>query len=314
MKTNNERENINKSVRIGTEKDNGKDSSVTVIGLGPMGRAIASVYLDNDYRVTVWNRTSSKADELLAKGATKAPTVKEAVASNKLIIISLTDYNAMYAILEPISEYLSGKVIVNLSSDTPDKVREASKWLAERNARHLTGGVLASPPGIGNTTESVTLYSGPREIFESQKKFLDVLTGTDYKGEDAGLAMLYYQIQIDVFWTTMLSYLHAVAIAGANGITAEQFLPYISDTLSSLPKLLEFYTYRIDTGKHHGDVEKLAMGLASVEHVVQTSKEAGIDPSLPTAVLEVFKRGVAKGHAGDSFTSLIEMFKESVVK
>ena len=121
--------------------------------------------------------------------------------------------------------------------------------------------------------------------------------------------MLYYQIQIDVFWTAMLSYLHALAVAGANGITAEQFLPYVSDTLSSLPMLLEFYTSRIDAGKHQGDVEKLAMGMASIEHVVQTSKEAGIDASLPAAVLEVFKRGVDNGHANDSFTSLIEMFK-----
>ena len=77
----------------------------------------------------------------------------------------------MYAILEPISEQLSGKVIVNLSSETPEKVREASKWLADRNARHLTGGVLASPPGIGNT-EFVTLYSGPKDIFEAHKNTL----------------------------------------------------------------------------------------------------------------------------------------------
>ncbi len=92
----------------------------------------------------------------------------------------------------------------------------------------------------------------------------------------------------------MLSHLHALAVAEANGITAEQFLPYVSDMLSTLPKLLHFYTPLIDAGKHHGDVEKLAMGLASVEHVVQTSKEAGIDTSLPAAVLNIFKHGSCK--------------------
>nr|WP_245600157.1 hypothetical protein [Paenibacillus harenae] len=51
------------------------------------------------------------------------------------------------------------------------------------------------------------------------------------------------------------------------------------------------------------------MGLASIEHVVHTSKEAGVDTSLPTAVLDIFKRGTASGHADDSFTSLIEIFK-----
>jgi 3-hydroxyisobutyrate dehydrogenase-like beta-hydroxyacid dehydrogenase len=53
--------------------------------------------------------------------------------------------------------------------------------------------------------------------------------------------------------------------------------------------------------------------VASVEHVVHTTKDAGIDTSLPAAVLEVFKRGMANGHAGDSFTSLIESFKKDAM-
>lgn len=106
----------------------------------------------------------------------------------------------------------------------------------------------------------------------------------------------------------MVSYLHAVAVARANGITAEQLLPYVSDILSTMPQLLELYAPRIDDGTHTGDVENLSMGLASVEHVVQTSNEAGIDASLPAAVLDVLKRGVARGRAGDSFSSLIDMF------
>ncbi|XEC92509.1 NAD(P)-dependent oxidoreductase [Paenibacillus tarimensis] len=294
----------------GDVKAGGNRSSVTVIGLGPMGKAMVIAFLNRGYKVTVWNRTSSKVDELVTKGAIRASSVNEALASNELVILSLTDYDAMYAILESVSEKLYGKVIVNLSSGTPEKVREAAKWLTEHRAWHLTGGVLASPSEIGNR-ESITLYSGPSDIFEVHRKTLEVLTGIDYKGEDPGLAMLYYQIQIDVFWTAMLSYLHALAVASANGITAEQFLPYVSEILYTLPKLLEFYTPRIDTGMYHGDVEKLAMGLASIKHVVHTSKEAGVDTSLPTAVLDVFKRGIASGRADESFTSLIEIFKQS---
>lgn len=300
------------SKSVGDGKASGNRSPVTIIGLGPMGKTMAGVFLDRGHEVTVWNRTASKADELVAKGVIRASTINEALAANELIILSLTDYDAMYAILEPASEILSGKVLVNLSSDSPKKVREASMWLAERGAWHLTGGVLASPSGIGNK-ESVTLYSGPREVFEAQKNILEVLTSTDYKGEDPGLAMLYYQIQIDVFWTAMLSYLHAVAVARVNGITAEQFLPYVSDILSSLPKVLEFYTPRLDAGEHPGDVDRLAMGFASVEHVFHTTKEAGVDTSLPSAVLEIFKRGMINGHSEDSFTSLIEIFMKSEI-
>ncbi|WP_275983437.1 NAD(P)-dependent oxidoreductase [Paenibacillus hamazuiensis] len=284
-------------------------SPVTIIGLGPMGQTMAAVFLDRGFEVTVWNRTASKADSLAAKGAVRASTISEALAANELVILSLTDYDAMYAILEQASEHLSGKVFVNLSSDTPEKAREAAKWLADRGARHLTGGVQVPPSGIGRP-ESSTFYSGPKDVFEAHRKTLEVLTGADYRGEDPGLAALYYQMQMDIFWTSMLSYLHAVTVAAANGITAEQFLPYASATMSSLPKFIEFYTPRIDAGEHPGDVDRLAMGVASVDHVVHTTKDSGIDASLPAAVLQVFKRGMAGGHAGDSFTSLIEIFRK----
>ena len=127
--------------------------------------------------------------------------------------------------------------------------------------------VQVPPSGIGKS-ESYTYYSGDRVAFEAHRETLKVLTSTDYRGED-GLAMLYYQIQMDIFWTAMLSYLHALAIANANGITAEQFLPYASAMMSSLPKFVEFYT-RVSTRGAPGDVDRLAMGLASVEHVVHT--------------------------------------------
>jgi 3-hydroxyisobutyrate dehydrogenase-like beta-hydroxyacid dehydrogenase len=297
-------------IGIGNTSTNENRKSVTIIGLGPMGQAMAGAFLERGYAVTVWNRTSSKADELVANGAVRASTVIEAIAANELVILSLTDYDVMYDILKPAMDYLSGKVLVNLSSDTPKKVREAAEWVTNREASHITGGVQVPPSGIGKL-ESSTYYSGPREIFETIQKDLEVLTSTDYRGEDPGLAMLYYQIQMDIFWTSMLSYLHGLAVAGANGITAEQFLPYASATLSSLPGFVEFYTPRLNAGKHPGDVDRLAMGLASVEHVVHTTEEAGIDITLPAAVLKIFKRGMDNDHATDSFTSLIEIFKNS---
>ncbi|MEC0201564.1 NAD(P)-binding domain-containing protein [Paenibacillus lautus] len=285
-------------------------SSVTIIGLGPMGQAMARTFLNHGHAVTLWNRTASKADELIKLGAVGASTIKEALDANELVLLSLTDYNAMYAILENAIDSLAGKVFINLSSDTPEKAREAAKWLAGHGASQLTGGVQVPPSGIGKS-ESFTFYSGPLDIFEAHKEVLEVLTSTDYRGEDPGLAALYYQIGMDMFWTGMLSYLHAVAVGQANGITAEQLKSHAISTMASLPQFIEFYTPRIDAGEYPGDVDRLAMGVASVEHIVHTTHDAGVDASLPEAVLEIFKRGMASGREGDSFTSLIESFRKT---
>ncbi|MBN6042157.1 NAD(P)-dependent oxidoreductase [Amycolatopsis sp. 195334CR] len=286
--------------------------NVTVLGLGPMGRAMARAYLGAGYRVTVWNRTASKADALAAQGARRAGTVREALAAAELVVLSLTDYDAMYALLDPVADALSGRVLVNLSSDTPERARAAAKWAADHGAAHLTGGVQAAPPQIGRP-EAYTFYSGPRDVFDTHREALAVLTRPDYRGEDPGLAAAYYQLTMDLFWTTTLGWLHSLAVARAHGISAADFLPHASSLLAGLPDFLAFYSPRIDAGDHPGDAERLTMGAASVDHVVRTTADAGVDTALPDAVHAAFRRGVAAGFGEDSMTKLVEVLGNSEI-
>lgn len=48
-------------------------------------------------------------------------------------------------------------------------------------------------------------------------------------------------------------------------------------------------------GNHERDVDHVSMGVASMEHVLRTARASGMDGSLPAAVLEIFRRGVAAG-------------------
>ncbi|NBE95166.1 NAD(P)-dependent oxidoreductase [Nonomuraea sp. KC401] len=285
--------------------------SVTVIGLGPMGRAMAGAYLDRGYEVTVWNRTPARADTLIARGAHRATSVAEALTANTLVVVSLTGYDAVHAVLgQAPSAALTGRTVVNLTSDTQDQVRRAATWLAELGAVQVTGGVLTPPPGIG-TPGAMSYYSGPKEAIETHRRALEVLTGIDYLGEDPGLAALFYQIGIDMFWTGLLAYLHGQALAEANGISAQEFLPRALNAMD-LRYFLEFYAPRIDAGNHAGEVDTLTMGAASLEHVVRTAQASGVDVSLPTAALDLFRRGIAAGHGGNSLTSLLGILRKGV--
>ncbi|XVQ83277.1 hypothetical protein ACQP2K_31215 [Microbispora siamensis] len=108
----------------------------------------------------------------------------------------------------------------------------------------------------------------------------------------------------------MLSCWQAVALADANGLTAADILPHATETMASLPGFLAFYAARIDAGRHDGDVDRLAMGTASVEHVLHTNAEAGVDTTLPAVVADLFRRGMDAGHATGSFSSLVELMKK----
>lgn len=287
----------------------GNGAPVTVIGLGPMGQAMVRSFLANGNPTTVWNRTAGRADELVAAGALRATTVADAVAANELIILSLTDYQAMYDILGSVGDALSGRVVVNLSSDTPDRTRAAARWLAERGAELVVGGIMVPAPLVG-TDASFVFYSGPQAVFEAHQPTLRVIGKPDYRGEDHALAQLYYQALLDIFLTSLSALLHATALVGAAGVSAETFMPYAAGNFDLVSSFLAEIARNVDEGRHPGELASVTMMGATADHIVGASTDAGIDIGLPSAVKAQYDRAIAAGHGADSFTSLIEVIKK----
>ncbi len=70
---------------------------VGFVGLGGMGRAMATVLLRAGHEVTVWNRTRSRADALRDEGAAVAATPAEAARAG-IVISMLADDAAVEAV------------------------------------------------------------------------------------------------------------------------------------------------------------------------------------------------------------------------
>ncbi|MGX1763084.1 NAD(P)-binding domain-containing protein, partial [Streptomyces lydicus] len=124
--------------------------SVSVVGLGPMGQSMVRALLDAGVEVTVWNRSTDKVDALVELGAKRADTVAAALAANEVTVLSLTHYAAMYSVLEQATAQLAGKVIVNLSSDSPEKARKGAEWVRSHGAEFLAGGVMSAGDNIAH--------------------------------------------------------------------------------------------------------------------------------------------------------------------
>ncbi len=282
--------------------------TVTVIGLGPMGRAMAAAYLDAGYEVTVWNRSAGKDADLVARGAHRAASAAEAVRASALTVLSLIDIDALHTTLADAD--LAGRTLANLSSGAPDKAREAARWAEARGAAYLTGGVNVPPSGVGKPESSIFI-SGPEAVYRAHRATLDVLATTDFRGTDPGHAQLYYQLNMIMFWTAFTGFQQAVAVARANGLTAADILPYIAGTTDSMRGFLDFYAPRIDADDHAGLVDRLAMCAAGVEHVLHTAADAGVDTGILAAHAELYRRGVEAGFGDDSSTRLIQLLGPS---
>jgi 3-hydroxyisobutyrate dehydrogenase-like beta-hydroxyacid dehydrogenase len=284
-------------------------TAVTVIGLGPMGQAMARVLLDAGLSVTLWNRTPGRAAQLVDSGATLASTSADAVAASPLTILSLTDYRAMYEILDGTAAGLAGTTIVNLSSDTPDVTREAAAWTAQHGARFLAGGVMVPAPMVG-TEAAFVYYSGPEAVLRSNEPVLHLLGAPRYVGQDPGLAQLWYQAQLTVFLTTLSGLLQATSLVSAAGVPVGDFLPEALDTLTSVPVMLEGgrdLAEQLETGAHPGDLSTVRMMGATADHIVRTAEASGVDTELPRTIRSHYDRAVAAGHAAENWTALYEV-------
>ena len=69
--------------------------TIAYLGLGGMGAAMAARFLDAGYPLTVWNRSPEKTTELVARGAKRAATPKEAVIGADFIFTMVAEDRAL---------------------------------------------------------------------------------------------------------------------------------------------------------------------------------------------------------------------------
>jgi 3-hydroxyisobutyrate dehydrogenase-like beta-hydroxyacid dehydrogenase len=132
-------------------------NEVSVIGLGAMGSALAQVLLRDGYHVTVWNRTRAKANPLIRDGAVLAASTAAAVGASPIVLICVEDYQVTRSILgtEEVAPALAGRVLVELSTGTPQEARDAEAWAQERGVASLDGAMQAAPSQMGRPDTTI---------------------------------------------------------------------------------------------------------------------------------------------------------------
>jgi 3-hydroxyisobutyrate dehydrogenase-like beta-hydroxyacid dehydrogenase len=273
---------------------------VGVLGLGRMGAALAGALLGAGHDVVVWNRSPAKAGPLLDRGARLAATPAEAAAAD-VVISCLSTYDTQW----PVLEAASPKLLVNLTSGTPEQARDVAKWASSRGIDYVDGVIMAVPQGIG-TPGARILYSGSEAAFAAQRDVLEVLGEPVFLGADAGLAALYDLALLGIMWSTMGGFLHALALVGTEGVTPEKFTPMALSWLSAVGGFLPGIGAQVASGAYETEVSALDINAAGLGLLVETSRAQGIATTVPAALQELFDRAVASGHGAHAIASVIE--------
>ncbi|GAA2764215.1 NAD(P)-binding domain-containing protein [Streptomyces paradoxus] len=283
--------------------------TVTVLGLGPMGRALAGAFVDAGLRTTVWNRTPGRDRELLDRGAAGAASAAEAVAASEVTVVCVVNYDASDAVLrqDGVAAALKGRTVVNLTADTPARARDTAAWAAGHGVRYLDGAIMTPTTTIG-TPDAVFLHSGPEDLYEEVAAVRQALGGTHtHLGADPGRAAAYDIALLDIFWTAMAGYAHALAVARAEGVTATELAPFAQGIGAILPPLFAETAADTDAGTYSGDGNPLTSAASSMSHIVHVSESHGIDAGVMRAAEGMARRTIGLGHGQDGFIRIAEV-------
>ncbi|MEU8775464.1 NAD(P)-binding domain-containing protein [Streptomyces sp. NPDC048606] len=284
-------------------------TDVTVIGLGPMGRALAGAFLAAGLRTTVWNRTPGRDRELVDLGATGARGAAEAVAANPLTVVCVVNHDAADSVLRDraVTDALKGRAVVSLTADTPARARDAAAWASRHGVRYLDGAIMTPAATIGGP-DAVFLFSGPADLHAELRPVLDALGGTHHHlGEEIGRAAAYDIALLDVFWTAMAGYAHALAVARAEGITARELAPFAQGIGAILPGIFAEAAEDVDGGGYSGEGNPITSAVSSMAHIVEASEAHGIDASVLRAAEGQARRAIGLGHGTDGFMRVTEL-------
>ena len=125
---------------------------IGLIGLGLMGRPMGMNLLKAGHTLTVWNRTTSRAQEMVAAGAKLAKTPREAAAEAEILLTMVSDPPALEEVLwghegkndGALGGLRAGSIYMDSSTISPALVRKIAGACAERQVRFLdapvTGG------------------------------------------------------------------------------------------------------------------------------------------------------------------------------
>lgn len=274
-----------------------------------MGQALAGAFLKAGHPTTVWNRTASKADQLVAAGAQSAPTVGDALKASPLAIVCLTDYAAMYELLGAGDVVLDGTTLINLTSGDSAQARDAARWAEQRGARYLDGAIMAVPPAIG-TADAVILHSGPQPDFEAHESTLGALGTVTYLGADHGLASLYDVAGLAMMWSVLNAWLQGTALLKTAGVDAAAYAPFARQIAAGVAEWLPGYAEQIDAGSFPAEVSALEIDARAMGHLIQESEALGVNAELPKLLKAMADRSIAAGHGGEQYPVLIEEFSK----
>lgn len=284
---------------------------VGFIGVGNMGKPMATNLLKAGYEVNVFDLNAGAVKEMESRGAHPHPTAAELAAASDVVVCSLP--NAKIVELTMLGESgvfaksKPGTVIMDMSSVSPSTTKAMAKKASEHGLRYMDAPVSGGVSGAEAGTLTI-MVGADDETFERVKPILDVLGKKIHHigGPGAGDAMKV--VNNHLFGCNMASLAEALILGVKCGLSVDAMREIISESSGASYALTAKLAKFIQADKFENgfavDLQYKDLGLA-----LESAREERVPLPMGSAAVQVYEMARAEGHGRDDMSSVVKVWE-----
>jgi 3-hydroxyisobutyrate dehydrogenase len=281
------------------------------LGLGMMGFPLANNLRKAGYAVTVWNRTASKTEAIVRKGASLARTPRECAADKDLVITCVSDEKALAEVTEGPEGVLaglkSGDVLADATTAGTRAARALEGRVRERGASFVAAPVLGSR-AAAERAQIVIVAGGPAAARERARPALHAVSARLIELDEAVHAALMKIVVNSVGSAMMAGFAEALALGASGGLDLARMV----DTVQASSFHSPLYLMKGDQILQKDWSPRFAVSLAEKDERLaqEAASDQGVTMPISTAVRRLFEEAVKSGQSDKDYCSIAEMYFE----
>jgi 3-hydroxyisobutyrate dehydrogenase-like beta-hydroxyacid dehydrogenase len=281
--------------------------TVSVIGLGNMGSALAGALLAAGFTVTVWNRTVSKSQRLVEQGAILAGSPAEAANNSGKTIVCVSDHEAIVSVIhnDSVATAIAGKCLIQLGVVTAEQARQTGAWAQAQNIGYLEGSILGMPKNVKNATATLAC-SGPKVLFDATQELLSVFGNSQLVSETIGSAYEFDKVYYSFAYAVLLGFIQGAALAQASGFSIDAYTSIIIERFPVATENLKEFGARIADRNHDDNQCSLEVWGDAYAKSLELCRSLDVDDTLPAALMKNFENAQNEGFGDSGITAIFE--------
>jgi 3-hydroxyisobutyrate dehydrogenase-like beta-hydroxyacid dehydrogenase len=270
-------------------------------GLGAMGAGIARRLVDAGYRVVGWNRTKSKAQDLLDAGMGWAESPRALAAEVDLLFTMLTNTAAIEATADGPDGVLAGirpgTVWADISTIAPDASVALAERVAGRGAAFLDCPVSGSPATLAAGQMSV-MVGGDRAAFDHVRAVLQAIgPKVTYLGPNGHAILAKVAINLALV-ASVTAFAEGVALVEKAGVNREAVVDAVLKSVIASPVIGYRAPLLVDDNNVFADVELQQKDLVLAQDL---ARRLGMAVPLTSATSDMLSAARSSRQSGRDF-------------